>query len=70
MQPFRTAITRAKGPLFDFMTQGSLQNTTGSRALRQKLVPTKKGIENFNDRTSLLRFDLCQSISSRASAPR
>ena len=47
MQPFRTAITRAKGPLFDFMTQGSLQNTTGSRALRQKLVPTKKGIENF-----------------------
>jgi len=47
MQPFRTAITRAKGPLFDFMTQGSLQNTTGNRALRQKLVPTKKGIENF-----------------------
>jgi phage terminase large subunit-like protein len=47
MSPFRTAITRAKGPLFQFLTAGSLQNTTGSRALRQKLVPTKKGIENF-----------------------
>jgi phage terminase large subunit-like protein len=47
MQPIRTAITRARGPLFKFLTEGSLQNTTGSRALRQKLVPTKKGIENF-----------------------
>lgn len=47
MSPFRTAITRAKGPLFKFLTAGSLQNTTGSRALRQKLVSTKKGIENF-----------------------
>lgn len=47
MSPFRTAITRARGPLFKFLTEGSLQNTTGSRALRQKLVPTKKGIENF-----------------------
>jgi phage terminase large subunit-like protein len=47
MSPFRTAITRSRGPLFRFLTEGSLQNTTGSRALRQKLVPTKKGIENF-----------------------
>lgn len=47
MSPFRTAITRARGPLFQFLTEGSLQNTTGSRALRQKLVATKKGIENF-----------------------
>lgn len=47
MGPFRTAITRARGPLFKFLTAGSLQNTTGSRALRQKLVATKKGIENF-----------------------
>ena len=47
MAPYRTAITRARGPLFKFLTEGSLQNTTGSRANRQKLVPTKKGIENF-----------------------
>jgi phage terminase large subunit-like protein len=47
MAPFRTAITRARGPLFAFLTEGSLQNTTGSRALRAKLVSTKKGIENF-----------------------
>jgi phage terminase large subunit-like protein len=47
MSPIRTAIARARGPLFKFMTEGSLQNTTGARALRQKLVPTKKGIENF-----------------------
>jgi phage terminase large subunit-like protein len=47
MSPFRTAITRARGPLFKFMTEGSLQNTTGSRMLRQKLAATKKGIENF-----------------------
>lgn len=47
MSPFRTAITRAKGPLFEFMTQGSLQNTTGSKANRTHLASTKKGIENF-----------------------
>ena len=47
MSPFRTAITRARGPLFKFLTEGSLQNTTGSRAGRQKLASTKKGIENF-----------------------
>jgi phage terminase large subunit-like protein len=47
MSPFRTAITRARGPLFKFLTEGSLQNTTGSRAMRVKLAATKKGIENF-----------------------
>ena len=47
MTPFRTAITRARGPLFKFLTEGSLQNTTGSRAQRAKLASTKKGIENF-----------------------
>lgn len=47
MSPFRTAIVRARGPLFKFLTEGSMQNTTGSRALRQKLASTKKGIENF-----------------------
>jgi phage terminase large subunit-like protein len=47
MAPFRTAITRAKGPLFKFLTMGSMQNTTGNRFLRQKLAATKKGIENF-----------------------
>ena len=47
LSPIRTAITRARGPLFKFLTEGSIQNTTGSRANRQKLAPTKKGIENF-----------------------
>lgn len=47
MAPIRTSITRARGPLFKFLTDGSLQNTTGSRAMRQKLASTKKGIENF-----------------------
>ena len=47
MMPYRTAITRARGPLFKFLTEGSLQNTTGSRANRVKLASTKKGIENF-----------------------
>lgn len=47
MSPFRTAITRARGPLFKFLTEGSLQNTTGSRANRVKLAATKKGVENF-----------------------
>lgn len=47
MSPIKTAITRARGPYFQFLTQGSLQNTTGSRALRTKLASTKKGIENF-----------------------
>lgn len=47
MSPFRTAIARSRGPMFKFMTDGSLQNTTGSKANRQKLAATKKGIENF-----------------------
>lgn len=47
MSPFRTAITRARGPLFKFLTEGSLQNTTGNRMSRVKLASTKKGIENF-----------------------
>jgi phage terminase large subunit-like protein len=47
MSPFRTAITRSRGPLFKFLTEGSLQNTTGSRANRVKLASTKKGVENF-----------------------
>lgn len=47
MSPIRTAVTRARGPLFQFLTEGSLQNTTGSRANRVKLASTKKGIENF-----------------------
>jgi phage terminase large subunit-like protein len=47
MSPLRTAITRSRGPLFKFLTEGSIQNTTGSRAHRVKLASTKKGIENF-----------------------
>ena len=47
MSPFRTAITRARGPLYKFLTEGSINNTTGPKALRSKLVSTKKGIENF-----------------------
>lgn len=47
LAPIRTSIIRARGPLFGFLTEGSLQNTTGSRAKRQKLASTKKGIENF-----------------------
>lgn len=47
LAPIKTSITRARGPLFKFLTEGSLQNTTGSKANRQKLCSTKKGIENF-----------------------
>ena len=47
MAPFRTAITVSRGPLFKFLTAGSINNTTGSKALRAKLVSTKRGIENF-----------------------
>lgn len=47
LSPIRTAITRSRGPLFQFLTEGSLQNTTGSKVNRQKLASTKKGIENF-----------------------
>lgn len=47
MSPIRTSITRARGPLFKFLTEGSLQNTTGAKAKRTKLAATKKGVENF-----------------------
>ena len=47
MSPFKTAITRSRGPLFKYLTLGSLQNTTGSKINRQKLAPTKIGIQNF-----------------------
>ena len=47
LSPIRTSIIRSRGPLFQFLTEGSLQNTTGSRANRQKLASTKKGVENF-----------------------
>ena len=47
LSPIRTAIARSRGPLFKFLTEGSLQNTTGSKADRQKLASTKKGIQNF-----------------------
>lgn len=47
LSPMRTSITRARGPLFKFLTEGSLQNTTGTKANRLKLASTKKGIENF-----------------------
>ena len=48
LSPIKTAIARARGPLFKFLTEGSIQNTTGSKANRQKLVSTKKGIENLH----------------------
>ena len=47
MSPIRTAITRSRGPYFKFLTEGSLQNTTGSKANRTRLASTKKGIQNF-----------------------
>lgn len=47
LSPIRTSIARARGPLFEFLTEGSIQNTTGSKADRQKLASTKKGIQNF-----------------------
>lgn len=47
LSPFRTAITRARGPFFQFLTEGSIQNTTGNKMNRQKLASTKKGIENL-----------------------
>lgn len=47
VSPIRTSITRSRGPLFKFLTEGSMQNTTGSKAMRVKLASTKKGVENF-----------------------
>lgn len=69
LSPIRTSITRARGPLFKFLTEGSLQNTTGSRANRVKLASTKKGIENFitNSRieTVPMSVDKLQSMRTK-----
>ena len=70
LSPLQTAITKARGPLFKLLTMGSLQNTTGSRANRQKLVSTKKGIENFLTSSLLevrpMRIDKLQGFHSKA----
>lgn len=67
--PIKTAITRAKGPLFQFLTAGSLQNTTGARSGRQKLCATKKGIENFATNSLLevrpMTIDKVQGLRSK-----
>lgn len=69
LSPIRTSITRARGPLFQFLTEGSLQNTTGSKAARQKLASTKKGIENFLTGSLLeirpMSIDKLQGLNSR-----
>lgn len=69
LSPIRTSITRARGPLFKFLTEGSLQNTTGSKAMRVKLASTKKGIENFitNSRieTVPMSVDKLQSMRTK-----
>ena len=69
LSPIRTAITRARGPLFKFLTDGNLQNTAGSRAMRQKLASTKKGIENFLTGSLLeirpMSIDKLQGLNSR-----
>ena len=66
MAPIKTAIARSRGPLFQMLTEGSLQNTTGSKAKRQKLSPTKKGIENFLTNSLLeirpMRIDKVQGL--------
>ena len=69
LAPIRTAITRSKGPLFAFLTEGSIQNTTGSKANRVKLASTKKGIENFLTGSLLeirpMTIDKLQGLNSR-----
>lgn len=69
MSPFRTAITRARGPWFKFLTEGSLQNTTGARANRVKLASTKKGIQNFLNNSLLevrpMSVDKLQGLRAR-----
>ena len=69
LSPIRTSITRARGPLFKFLTEGSLQNTTGSKANRMKLASTKKGIENFLTGSILeirpMSIDKLQGLNSR-----
>lgn len=69
LSPIRTSIARARGPLMKFLTEGSLQNTTGSRANRQKLASTKKGVENFLTGSLLevrpMRIDKLQGLRVR-----
>ena len=69
LSPIKTSITRARGPLFKFLTEGSLQNTTGSKANRMKLASTKKGIENFLTGSYLeirpMSIDKLQGLNSR-----
>ena len=69
LAPMRTAITRSRGPLFEFLTEGSLQNTTGSKATRVKLASTKKGIENFLTGSLVeirpMTIDKLQGLNSR-----
>jgi phage terminase large subunit-like protein len=66
MGPIRTSIARARGPLFKFLTEGSLQNTTGSRENRVKLASTKKGIQNFLTNSTIevrpMRIDTLQGL--------
>ena len=69
LSPIRTSIVRSRGPLFKFLTEGSLQNTTGSKANRCKLASTKKGIENFLTGSLLeirpMSIDKLQGLNSR-----
>lgn len=69
LAPIKTSIARARGPLFQFLTEGSLQNTTGSKANRVKLTPTKKGIENFITGSIVeirpMTIDKLQGLNSR-----
>lgn len=69
LAPMRTAITRSRGPLFKFLTEGSLQNTTGSKANRVKLASTKKGVENFMTGSLVeirpMTIDKLQGLNSR-----
>jgi phage terminase large subunit-like protein len=71
MSPIRTAITRSRGPLYKFLTEGSIQNTTGSKANRVKLASTKKGIENFLTGSILeiraMRIDKLQGLRPKVS---
>lgn len=72
MSPFRTAIARSRGPLFKFLTEGSLQNTTGSKAKRVKLASTKKGVENFLTGSLLeirpMRIDKLQGLRCKVAS--
>ncbi len=69
LAPMRTAIARARGPVYKFLTEGSLQNTTGSKAMRQQLSPTKKGVENFMTNSLVeirpMSIDKLQGLNSR-----